>query len=45
MDVVVQMASYLPFDTIDGQRQLAQNASILSSTRQADIAKYVLEAL
>jgi hypothetical protein len=38
LDIVVQMAFYMPLDTIDGQGQLAQDASILSSTRQANIA-------
>jgi hypothetical protein len=45
MDVVVKMASYLPFDMIDCQGHLAQDASILSFTRHANIAKHVLEAL
>jgi len=45
LDVVVQLASYMPFDTIDGQRRLAQGANILSSTRQVDIAEHALEAL
>ncbi len=39
------MASYLPFDTINGQRQLAKDASIVSSTRWVDIAEHVLEVL
>jgi len=33
LDVVVHMTFYLPFDMIDGQGWLAQDASILSSTR------------
>jgi hypothetical protein len=45
LDVVVQLASYMPFDTINGQRWLAQGANILSSTRQVDIVEHVLEAL
>jgi hypothetical protein len=45
LDVVVQMALYLPFDMIDSQGWLAQDASILSSTRRADIVKHVLEVL
>ncbi len=45
LDVVVQMASYLPFDMIDGQAWLAQDVSIMSSTRQANIIEHILEAL
>jgi hypothetical protein len=39
------MAFYMPFDMINDQGQLALNASILSSTRWANIAKHALEAL
>ncbi len=45
LDVVVQMASYLPFDTIDNQGQLAHDANILSSIKWVDIAKHALKAL
>jgi hypothetical protein len=45
LDVVVHMTFYLPFDMIDGQGQLAQDASILSSTRQVDIVEHALETL
>ncbi|CAK9866144.1 unnamed protein product [Sphagnum jensenii] len=44
LDAIVHMASYLPFDVIDIQGWLAQDASIMSSIRWADIAKHVLEA-
>ncbi len=42
---MVQIASFLPFDMINNQRQLAQDASILSSTRQVDIVEHALEVL
>jgi hypothetical protein len=35
----------MPFDTTDGQGQLAHDASILSSIKQTNIAEHVLEAL
>jgi len=45
LDIVVQMASYLPFDIINSQRQLAQDVNILSSRRHAYIVEHALEAL
>jgi hypothetical protein len=40
-----QMASYFPFDTIDGKGWLAHDVSIFSSTRRANIVEHILEAL
>jgi hypothetical protein len=45
LDVLVQMASYLPFDTINNQGWLAQDVKILSSTRHANIVEHDLKAL
>jgi len=45
IDVVVYMVFYLPFDMIDGKGWLAQDANILSSTRQVNIVEHVLEVL
>jgi len=44
LDVMVQMASYMPFDMIGNQSQLAHDVNTLSFTK-AHIAHHVLEAL
>jgi hypothetical protein len=44
LDVVIQMTSYLPFDTIDEKGWLAQDANILSSTRWINVVEHALEA-
>jgi hypothetical protein len=33
LDVVIQLTSYMPFDTTNSEGRLAQGAKILSSTR------------
>jgi hypothetical protein len=39
------MASYMPFDTIEGQGGLIKGANTLAPTKRANIAKHVFEVL
>ncbi len=42
---MIQMASYMPFDTIKGQGGLIKGANTLAPTKKANIAKHVFEVL
>jgi len=39
------MASYMPFDTIEGQGWLTKGANTLAPTKKTNIAKHVFEVL